>query len=119
MAWIKASYSTEEMDNSSVTLSTLTFVATVGRYNIFKLDNGNINVVIFGNQKQLLQLVLNHENCIFALKFLKSSNNKHKYTLNTPLGSLEVRTIAAAGIVMYTQSKRTISTDDTGLITIQ
>ncbi|MCO6746510.1 hypothetical protein KQH42_30375, partial [Streptomyces sp. CHA1] len=71
-------------------ISTLTEVTTVGKFNVFHMETGDKNAVVFSDQADLLSYIRENLGSVFALRFLKTTSKMYKYFVPTEDGALEV-----------------------------
>lgn len=96
--WVRASYSDNQVQDK-IAMTTLEYVTTVGRYNIYSCDNG-MNIVIFSDQMSLLDFVESHLGSVFLIRLLLPSNNKYKYTVKIGDYTEDVFTLAKAAVAV-------------------
>lgn len=117
--WAKAKYSGDQVQSRAI-ITTLDYCDTVGRFNIYQMINGQY-VVIFDDQRELLNYVNLNLGSIFMVRFLHEDNNKYSYTVE--INGIEVTVLTVARAVVLVQGseeeprKMYVSTDE--LITIE
>jgi hypothetical protein len=99
LEWIKASYSDGQVQDKAM-VCTLSFVETVGRYHIYKVDDLNLHLVVFHNQSELRDYMKENVHSVFAIKLLLEDNNKYMYQVEMGGTDLSVYTIARACVLV-------------------
>ena len=116
-AWKTGAYKKDEISNK-VYITTLTKVSTIGKYHIFKMDNGDQSVVVFNDQPEILEVIQKNEGSVFAIRWFLKANSKFEYDIVTSVGTIKARTVAGVMVLAHKTSDRdrVILSTDTGLI---
>jgi hypothetical protein len=118
--WTKASYGDGQVADR-VAMTTLEWVETVGKYHVYSCDNG-VKIVVFDDQKKLLELVNSNLGSVFLIKLLLPSNNKYKYSVEIDGENEDVFTLARAAVVIRgtrLDARKLIYSHNDGLILVE
>jgi hypothetical protein len=119
LEWAKANYSGDQVQKRAF-ITTLDYCGSVGRYHIYQMINGQY-VVIFDDQRALLNYVELNLGSIFLVRFLHCDNNKYSYTVELDGREITVLTLARAVVIVQGSEedprKLYLNTDE--LITIE
>lgn len=99
LEWVKASYSDSQVQDRAI-MTTLTYVGANGRYNVYQVDGLNCHVVVFDNQKKLLDYINSNIHSIFLIRLLEEDNNKYMYKTEINEKELDVYTVARAVVII-------------------
>jgi hypothetical protein len=101
MNWAKSKYNENIIDNR-ISVTTLEFLCESKYHTVYQVtgENPNQYVVVWKDQQDLTNYVRNNIGSVFGLKFLKKSNSKHSYTVNTPHGLVVAITLAEASALV-------------------
>ena len=117
--WVKANYSSDQVQSKAI-ITTLDYCNTIGRYHVYQIKNGQY-VVIFDDQRELLNYVNLNLGSIFMVRFLHEGNNKYRYTVELCGREVTVLTLARAVVLVQgsEEEPRKMYLSDEELITIE
>lgn len=120
---MKATYKEKEIAKDSY-ISTLTYLGKFGykgKYHLYNMDTIDKVIVIFDDQKNLLEYVNENINSPFVLRFLHKTNIKYSYSVSISEDrSINAITLAYAyAICPQTRKKCVIEVKESGNIVIR
>lgn len=89
--WVFASYPKETMAGQYVVTS-LKYIMKKGNYNVFECDNGR-QVNVFSDQINILQVLRENPNDLYAVGYLLPNSNYYSYSIETDLGMVNLLTV--------------------------
>ncbi len=98
MEWVRASYNKSDIQARAF-ITTLKPVESRGVYNVFQASNGDF-VVVFSNQKGLLDYINDNIGSVFAIRFLQENHSYYSYTREIGGELMKVTTLASASVLI-------------------
>lgn len=97
--WTNANYPKETFDPNYV-ITSMRFIEKIGTYNLFETDSGTL-VNVFGNHPNVLAVLKDNPDDLFAVGFLSEKSKYQSYTLNlSSKGLIRVSTVARVMPIM-------------------
>jgi hypothetical protein len=101
MGWVRATYGNDpEQVQESVILGNVDLIDRNTHRVVFRIRQSGRYIITFANQKDILDHLVKNVGGVFALKFLKPTNNKFVYTVKLDDGEVDALTVAGALLLM-------------------